>query len=159
MVIPLDRSRASAAKWTSWLAMLGLLGALVALLSGCASSSPATPRVTCTVQIAPGGVDVAQALLRCTVSNAPTSDTKFTLHYALVDDAGKAQPPFDATCDGALAQGTGACQQTYSVVAPRSPTDSSISGESLPGHTALGPVAPVETSSVSAFIADGIPAS
>jgi hypothetical protein len=97
------------------------------------------------VQIAPGGVDVAQALLRCTVSNAPTSDTSFTLHYALVDDAGKTQQPFDAPCTGALAQGTGACQQTYIVVAPQSPTDSRISGESLPSHSALGPVAPTET--------------
>jgi hypothetical protein len=89
-------------------------------------------------------VDVIQTLLECTVTNAPQSDTRVTLHYALLDDAGKAQPPFDATCDGTLAHGTGTCQQTYSVVAPKSPTDSSISGESLPSHTALGPVTPTE---------------
>jgi anti-sigma factor RsiW len=47
---------------------------------------------------------------------------------------------------GALAHGTGACQQTYSVVAPKSPTDSAISGESLPSHTALGPATPTEAS-------------
>jgi hypothetical protein len=143
----LRNPRASVCPWTSWLPMLGLLGVLVVLVSGCASFSPATPHVNCTVQIAPGGVDVAQALLRCTVSNAPTSDTRFTLHYALVDDTGKTQQPFDVTCDGTLAQGSGRCQQTYSVVAPQSPTDSKVSGESLPSQTALGPVTPTETSS------------
>jgi len=92
-------------------------------------------------------LDVTQALVRCTVSNAPTSDTNFTLHYALVDDAGNARPPFDATCDGALPQGSGTCQQTYSVLAPRSPTDSTVSGESLPSHTTLGSVTPAGTPS------------
>ena len=147
MAIARSSPRTSTCTRTSWLAMLGLLCILVVLLGGCASSSPAAPQVRCTVQIAPGGVDVAQALLRCTVSTAPISDTRFTLHYALVDDAGKTLPPFDAPCAGALAQGTGTCQQTYSVVAPRSPTDSVLSGESLPSSTALGPVTPTETSS------------
>jgi hypothetical protein len=145
MDITQSSAHTSVCKRTSWLATLWLLGVLVALLSGCASSSPATPDVNCTVQVAPGGVDVTQALLRCTVSNAPTSDTSFRLHYALVDDASKTQLPFDATCAGALAQGTGTCQQTYSVVAPQSPTDSSVSGESLPSQTALGPVTPTQT--------------
>lgn len=145
MSIPLDNSDASASKGAPWVVLLGLLSVMVALLSGCASSSPSSTHLTCSVQIAPGGVDVAQALLRCTVSHAPTSDTRFTLHYALVDDAGKTQPPFDATCDGTLTQGSGTCEQTYSVVAPHSPTDSSLSGESLPSKTALGPVAPTET--------------
>ncbi len=141
-------ARPRARKWVSQLVLLGLLGVMVSLLSGCGSSSASSsPHLSCTVQIAPGGVDVTQALLRCTVSNAPASDTSFTLHYALVDDAGKARPPFDATCDGALALGSGTCQQTYSVVAPRSPTDSTVSGESLPSHTRLGPVTPAETPS------------
>ncbi len=148
MTTTLTRPPASASKWVSRLVLLGLLGVLVSLLSGCGSSAASpSPHLSCTVQTAPGGVDVTQALLRCTVSNAPTSDTRFTLHYALVDDVGKARPPFDATCDSTLAQGTGTCQQTYSVVAPRSPTDSIVSGESLPSHTAFSPVTPSETSS------------
>jgi hypothetical protein len=89
-------------------------------------------------------VDVIQTALQCAVTNAPQNDTRFTLHYALVDDAGKTQPPFDAPCEGALAHGSGTCQQTYSVLAPRSPTESSVSGEALPSHTALGPVTPTE---------------
>jgi hypothetical protein len=126
----------------------GLLILLGMMAGGCASASGAAPpQVRCTVRIAPTGVDVIQTALQCTVTNAPQSDTRFTLHYALVDDAGKARPPFDATCDGALAQGSGTCQQTYSVVAPRSPTDSTVSGESLPNHTRLGPVTPAETPS------------
>jgi hypothetical protein len=126
----------------------GLLILLGMIVGGCASSSSAaSPQARCTVRIAPTGVDVVQTALQCTVTNAPQSDTRFTLHYALLDDAGKPQPPFDATCEGALAHGTGTCQQTYSVVAPKSPTDSSVSGESSPSHTALGPVTPTEANS------------
>jgi hypothetical protein len=121
---------------------LVLLGMMV---GGCASSSSAaTPQLRCTVHIAPTGVDVIQTALQCAVTNAPQSDTRFTLHYALLDDAGKALPPFDATCEGALAHGSGTCKQTYSVVAPKSPTDSQVSGEASPSHTALGPVTPTE---------------
>jgi hypothetical protein len=135
-------------KWVSQLVLLGLLGVVVTLLSGCGSSAASSsPHVSCTVQIASGGVDVTQALVRCTVSNAPASDTSFTLHYALVDDNGKTLPPFDAPCQGALAHGTGTCQQAHSVVAPKSPTDSQISGKSLPSDATLGPVPPVETRS------------
>jgi hypothetical protein len=139
-------ARPRARKWLSQLVLLGLMGVMVSLLSGCgSSSSSSSPHLSCTVQIAPGGVDVTQALLRCTVSNAQASDTSFTLHYALVDDAGKARPPFDELCAGTLAQGSGTCQQTYSVVAPKSPTDSQIAGASSPSHTELGPVTPTET--------------
>jgi hypothetical protein len=127
--------------------LCGLLILLGMMAGGCASSSSAaSPQARCTVRIAPTGVDVIQTLLQCTVTNAPQNDTRFTLHYALVDDAGKPLPAFDAACEGALAHGTGTCQQTYSVVAPKSPTDSQVSGESLPSHTTLGPVAPTEAS-------------
>ncbi|HEY7093349.1 MAG TPA: hypothetical protein VH393_09235 [Ktedonobacterales bacterium] len=127
--------------------LYGLLILLGMVTGGCASSSGATsPQLHCTVRIAPTGVDVIQTALQCTVTNAPQNDTRFTLHYALVDDAGKPLPAFDAPCEGALAHGTGTCQQTYSVVAPKSPTDGSIAGESSPSHTALGPVTPTETS-------------
>jgi len=123
----------------------GLLILLGMMAGGCASSSSATtPQVRCTVRIAPTGVDVIQTALQCTVTNAPQSDTRFTLHYALLDDAGKPLPAFDAACEGALAHGTGTCQQTYSVVAPKSPTDSQVAGETQPGHTVLGPVTPTE---------------
>jgi hypothetical protein len=123
----------------------GLLVLLAMLVGGCASSSSATtPQARCAVHIAPNGVDVIQTALQCTVTNAPQRDTRFTLHYALLDDAGKPLPAFDATCEGALAHGTGTCQQTYSVVAPKSPTDSQVSGESLPSHTSLGPATPTE---------------
>jgi hypothetical protein len=127
--------------------LCGLLILLGMMASGCAStSSAASPQLRCTVRIAPTGVDVIQTLLQCTVTNAPQNDTHFTLHYTLVDDAGKPLPAFDAPCEGALAHGIGTCQQTYSVVAPKSPTDSSVAGETLPSHTALGPVTPTETS-------------
>jgi hypothetical protein len=133
--------------WASVVMSLGLVLLLTATLGGCASSSSAAgPQMRCTVRIAPAGVDVIQTALQCTVTNAPQDDTRFTLHYALVDDAGKPLPAFDAACEGALAHGTGTCQQTYSVVAPKSPTDSSVSGESSPSHTALGPVTPTEAS-------------
>ena len=126
---------------------LALVVLLATTLGGCASTSTATtPQLRCTVRIAPAGVDVVQTDLECTVTNAPQNDTRFTLHYALLDDAGKTLPPFDAVCEGTLAHGTGTCQQTYSVVVPKSPTDSSIAGESLPSHTSLGPVAPTEAS-------------
>jgi hypothetical protein len=141
-----DPQRVGRYGWTSMALSLGLMVLLAVTLGGCASSSSASsPQVRCTLRIAPTGVDVIQTNLQCTVANAPQNDTRFTLHYALIDDAGKAQPPFDATCDGALAHGTGTCQQTYSVVAPKSPTDSQVAGETLPGHTALGPVTPTET--------------
>jgi hypothetical protein len=131
--------------WASMALSLGLMVLLAVAAGGCASSSSASsPQVRCTLRIAPTGVDVIQTNLQCTVANAPQNDTRFTLHYALIDDAGKAQPPFDATCDGALAHGTGTCQQTYSVVAPKSPTDSQVAGETLSSHTALGPVTPTE---------------
>jgi hypothetical protein len=130
--------------WAPILAMLGLAVLLAATLGGCAPSSGATPQVRCAVRIAPAGVDVIQTALQCTVTGAPQNDTRFTLHYALLDDTGKAQAAFDATCEGALTHGTGTCQQTYSVVAPKSPTDSSVAGESLPSHTSLGPVTPTE---------------
>jgi hypothetical protein len=134
-------------KLASSVTLCGLLILLGMMASACAStSSAASPQLRCTVRIAPAGVDVVQTLLHCTITNAPQNDTRFTLRYALVDDAGKPLPAFDATCEGALAHGTGTCQQTYSVVAPKSPTDSSIAGESLPSHTALGPVAPTEAS-------------
>ena len=127
--------------------LCGLMILLGMMAGGCASSSgAATPQVRCTVHIAPTGVDVIQTALQCTVTKAPQSDTRFTLHYALLDDAGKPLPAFDAACEGALTHGTGTCQQTYSVVAPKSPTDSSISGESSPSHIALGPVTPTEAS-------------
>jgi hypothetical protein len=125
--------------------MLGLLMLVGAMTGGCApSAGAATPQVRCTVRIAPSGVDVIQTNLQCAVTNAPQNDTRFTLYYALLDDAGKTQQPFDAPCEGALTHGSGTCQQTYSVVAPQSPTESSVSGASLPSHTALGPVAPTE---------------
>jgi hypothetical protein len=144
----LTRPRANTHPWASWPIMLRLLGVLAVLLSGCgASPSSSSPHVSCTIQIAPGGVDVTQALVRCTVSDAPASDTSFTLHYALVDDNGKTLQPFDAPCQGTLAHGTGTCQQAYSVVAPKSPTDSQVSGKSLPSNTTLGPVTPTETPS------------
>lgn len=131
---------------TSIALVCGLLILLGMMAGGCApSSSAATPQVRCTVRIAPTGVDVIQAALQCTVTNAPQRDTRFTLHYALLDDAGKPLPAFDAACEGALAHGTGTCQQTYSVVAPKSPIDSSISGESSPSNTSIGPVTPTET--------------
>ena len=140
-----DPQRINRYRWTSIAMSLGLIVLLAGALGGCASSSSAaSPQVRCTVRIAPTGVDVIQTTLQCTVTNAPQNDTRFTLHYALVDDTGKAQQPFDATCDGALAHGTGTCQQTYSVMAPKSPTDSQVSGETQPGHTALGPVTPTE---------------
>jgi hypothetical protein len=127
--------------------MCGPLILLGMMVGGCASSSSAaTPQLRCAVRIAPTGVDVIQTTLQCTLSNAPQSDTRFTLRYALLDDSGKLLPAFDATCEGALAHGTGTCQQTYSVVAPQSPTESSVAGESSPSHTALGPVTPTETS-------------
>jgi hypothetical protein len=91
-----------------------------------------------------GRVDVAQALLRCTVSNAPTPDISFTLHYTLVDDARRTQPAFDALCTGALAQGAECWLRTYSVVAPRSPTDSSVRVSRCQA-TALGPAVPSAT--------------
>ena len=139
--------RIKRAKWLSVVMSLGLVVLLAAAVGGCASTSTApTPQARCTVRIAPAGVDVVQTDLECIVTNAPQNDTRFTLHYALLDDAGKTLPPFDAVCEGTLAHGTGTCQQTYSVVAPKSPTDSSISGESLPSHTALGPVTPTEIS-------------
>jgi hypothetical protein len=132
---------------TSQALIYGLLLLLGMMAGGCAASSSAsTPQLRCTVRIAPTGVDVIQTALQCTVTNAPQSDTRFTLHYALLDDAGKPLPAFDAACEGALTHGTGTCQQTYSVVAPKSPTDSQVSGESLPSHTTLGPVAPTESS-------------
>ena len=138
-------SASSAARSDVHSDVVGLFVLLAEALGGCASSSSAaTPQVRCTVRIAPTGVDVIQTALQCTVTNAPQSDTRFTLHYALLDDAGKPLPAFDAACEGALAHGTGTCQQTYSVVAPKSPTDSQVSGETQPGHTALGPVTPTE---------------
>jgi hypothetical protein len=135
-------------RWSSVVMPLALVVLLAATLGGCASTSGATsPQLRCMVRIAPAGVDVIQTTLQCTVTNAPRNDTRFTLRYALVDDAGKPQQPFDAPCEGALAQGTGTCQQTYSVIAPKSPTDSSISGESLPSHTSLGPMTPTQATS------------
>jgi hypothetical protein len=126
---------------------LALVVLLATTLGGCASTSTATtPQVRCTVRIAPAGVDVVQTALQCTVTNAPRNDMRFTLHYALLDDAGKTLPPFDAVCEGTLSHGTGTCQQTYSVVAPKSPTDSSLAGTSLPSQTSLGPVTPTEAS-------------
>lgn len=131
--------------WASTSTTLGLLVLLGTMVGGCApASGAAAPQLQCAVRIAPAGVDVIQTTLQCTVTNAPQNDTRFTLHYALLDDTGKTRPPFDALCEGALAHGTGTCQQTYSVVAPRSPTESSVSGESLSSHTALGPVTPTE---------------
>jgi hypothetical protein len=142
-----DPQRVKRSTWTSIVMSLGLIVPLAAILGGCASSSSAaSPQLRCALRIAPTGVDVVQTNLQCTVTNAPRNDTRFTVHYALVDDTGKAQQPFDATCDGALAHGTGTCQQTYSVVAPKSPTDSQVSGEALPSHTTLGPVTPTEVS-------------
>src|SRR5262245_14403553 len=78
----------------------GLLILLGIMVGGCASSSSAvTSQLRCTVRIAPTGVDVIQTALQCTVTNVPQSDTRFTLHYALLDDAGKPLPAFDATCE------------------------------------------------------------
>lgn len=140
-----DPQRISRYRWAFITMSLGLIVLFACVLCGCASSSSAaSPQARCTVRIAPTGVDVIQTALQCTIINTPQSDTRFTLHYALLDDAGKPLPAFDATCDGALAYGTGTCQQTYSVVAPKSPTDSQVSGETLSSHTTLGPVTPTE---------------
>jgi hypothetical protein len=132
-------------RWLGVSTLLGLLSVLGSSLAGCASSSSGvrSPQLQCTVQLMPQGVDVAQTTLRCTVADAPQDDTRFTLTYALVDDNGT-QQAFDLPCEGALANGTGTCQQIYSVVAPRSPTESKIFGVLLPSNRALGPVAPTE---------------
>jgi hypothetical protein len=88
-----DSPRSSLLRWKGLLSFLGLLSALASSLDGCASPGGAlSPRLQCTVQILPQGMDVAQTTLRCAVAGAPNSDTRFTLRYASWTTAESSKP-------------------------------------------------------------------
>jgi hypothetical protein len=106
------------------------------------SPSTSTATLACSVHTAEGSEDdETQQTLTCTVKQAPSTDSHFTLHYGVRDPAGNLHP-FPQTCDGALRKGTGSCSQTYEFVFAFSPTPAPITGESLPSHKTLGPATP-----------------
>lgn len=85
------------------------------------------------------GVDVVTLKLTCKVSDAPSGDTSFQLHYSLKSGNGSLRH-FDAVCEGALVNGTGTCTQTYALVVPFDSGSATVSGQLLPSHKALGPM-------------------
>lgn len=127
--------------------VLMLTLALAGLVAACGSSANENvgggppPKVQCSQANTGHGVDVVNKKLTCQVANAASSDTSFTLHYAIKNDNGTPRT-FDATCEGSLKNGVGTCTQTYALVVPGDLGTPSVSGEFLPSHRAIGPIAP-----------------
>lgn len=126
------------------------LTALALGLAGCGAAQPSPSgssgrlALSCSSVVGPQGVDVIVARLTCHVSGAPASETAFNLTYHVTgQDSGQ---PRDLTpvCHGILQDGAGSCEQAYTTLAPNALTPASVSGETTPGHMALGPVTPAE---------------
>lgn len=98
--------------------------------------------LACTMKSAENeGDDETAQTLTCAVKHVPATDTHFALHYAIRDPAGSLRP-FEKLCEGTLKNGVGACSQVYEFTFPFAPVPGPVTGESLPSHTALGPVRP-----------------
>jgi hypothetical protein len=107
-----------------------------------ATVSAASLHLACTTHTTIGAQDdETQQTLVCTVSHAPTADTRFTLHYSIRDPLGTLRP-FTQPCEGALQNGSGWCSSTYTFSVPFAPVPGPVTGETLPSHYALGPVTP-----------------
>jgi hypothetical protein len=134
--------RPRALKSTALLLTLALAG----MVAACGTSTNVNlgggppPTVHCSEATVGHGVDVVNTKLTCTVSGAASSDTSFTLHYAIKHNG--SSRPFDATCDGKLQNGTGTCTQTYALVVPFDDGSATVSGELLPSHESVGPLTP-----------------
>jgi len=123
-------------------------GALTSPARGYATKIPTATIPTtsftlaCSIHIAEGSEDdQTQHTITCKVTHAPAADTRFTLHYSVRDPSGNLHN-FAPTCDGTLSNGTGTCSKTYQFIFPFAAVPGPITGESLPSHQTLGPVAP-----------------
>lgn len=127
-------------------AMLVLTLALAGSVAACGTSANENvgggppPKVECSQAMTGHGIDVVNTKLTCKVTGAASSDTTFTLHYAIKHNG--TPRPFDATCAGTLQNGAGTCTQTYALVVPFDSGSASVSGELLPSHHAVGPLTP-----------------
>lgn len=98
--------------------------------------------LACVVHIAEGSEDdQTQHTITCKVTHAPPTDTRFTLHYSVRDPSGNLHN-FTPTCDGSLRNGAGSCSKAYQFIYPFAAVPGPVTGESLPSHQPLGPVAP-----------------
>lgn len=134
--------------------------ALVALAVVCAAalvsssagtrtrSAPPRPtvRLSCTVAAPtnppPEVVNTVTSALTCSVSGADLADRSFAVHYRLGTRDG-ATNRFDLICSGALRRGAGSCTRSFYVPFPFAPSESWVTGDSLPSGSALGLAVPV----------------
>lgn len=125
---------------------------LAAALAGCGASStrsesaaagsPArAPQLACVLGATAQPIDTIGLTLSCTVTHAPASETAFTVHDTLVNKVGHSYTLAPA-CRGALVGGSGHCTQRYSVLAPFTLTNSTVTGSTQPHQYTLGPVGP-----------------
>ncbi len=130
---------------TSWLVMVALVVAGCLALAACAplgaSSTPATPALSCTRHDLPEGIDVIRIMLRCTVTGAARGETGFSLKFTLTQQGSQGQT-FSTPCSGALQHGAGSCDATYTTIVNFTFGSSSVAGELLPTNRPLGPLTP-----------------
>lgn len=110
-----------------------------------ASSGGASSRLSCTiVPLRPEELYSRGFVLKCTVNNAPLSDTSFSLQLQDNSASGQSNKP-TFLCSAQLSKGAGICGRQ--IIIP--PTQSvigaglTIFGNSLPSHISLGPVSPI----------------
>lgn len=101
-------------------------------------TSAATLR--CTMREEPVTTDTVSVTLSCAVANAASTDTSFTVSHFSTGLKGPGHVE-DATCQGRLSRGVGACTVTFILSALNS-AHGSVTGELFPSHRTLGPVTP-----------------
>ena len=133
---------------------LGLILLAALQLAACSLSHPfssATPTSTSPALACADRqqvhLDTISHEITCIITGAPASQTGFWLYFTLADQQGHRRT-YQGTCQGALAQGQGACTQTYvELVGQFDHPIATITGIFLPSQQALGPVNPTVISS------------
>jgi len=125
---------------------------LAAALVGCGASSTGSgstaagspahaPQLACVLGSAAHPIDTIGLTLSCTVTQAPASETAFTVHDAFVNKAGQSRT-LSPACHGTLVGGSGHCTKSYSVPAPFLLGNGTVTGSTQPHQYSLGPVGP-----------------
>lgn len=143
---------ASIAVMTVALTACGAAGSTGA--QGTSSVTPANAQgsqvqLACSTQDDAHLVDTVTVKLSCAVTGAAATESAFTLHFSVTDAQG-VQHTFTPPCYGSLNAGSGTCRATYSLIAPLTTSNGSVSGTLQPDQRPLGPVTPTQSISTTA---------
>ncbi|GEM_PF-6953308 len=122
---------------------LGLAACGGAGASTSAGGSPQPLSFKCVSAAVAHPIDTESVTIACTVTNAPSAASSFTLNYAVVDASGVSHP-LPVTCKATLTHGAGVCTKTYNLPVPLANAKIVVTGSLFPDHQALGPVTPTK---------------